>query len=143
MIRYTAEIALGSSKLSSIQRAKDQMLVGVYEDILSTNINASNCTPEERNDKTITMITKFFDPIESMLPASGWLHGGTSPSLGDIAIFAMSSVIHPKYGPREGWSQYYPDWADKYPKICAIRNRIRTYPESAKYFEKWGTLHAC
>ena len=65
-----------------------------------------------------------------------------SPTLGDLAIFAMTSYTHPKYGPTEGWSQIVPGWAERFPKMCAIRDKFRALPQVESYFERWGRFHA-
>ena len=77
-----------------------------------------------------------------MIPETGsYIHGGDRPTLGDLAIFAITSYSHPKYGPTNGWVKHYPDWADKFPKMIAIRDRVMTYPNIAPYLEKWGRFH--
>ena len=91
---YAADVALNAGALTPIQRAQDLMLCGTYEDVLSANIRASpggGGDPAQRGAAVAALVSKFFPPLEAMLPAEGWLHGGPTPSLGDLAIFAIMS----------------------------------------------------
>ena len=97
---------------------------------------------QEKDIKIRTLLDKFLPPIEALLPELGsFIHGGDKPTLGDLAIFAITSYSHPKYGPAQGWSQHYPDWAGTFPKMVAIRDRVRAYPNLAVYIERWGRFH--
>ena len=144
---YAAEIALNSGELTAMQRAQDLMLCGTYEDVLSANMKGApvNSGRDEAYHAAAvtTLIAKFFPPLEAMLPADGWLHGREKPSLGDLAIFAIMSYCHPKYGPAGGWQELAgPGWQAPFPKMCACRDRVRALPQLKAYFEKYGKMHA-
>lgn len=141
---YVAVLTLGSDRLPAELRAVDAMLVGTYDDVLIANMDASPASgsdPTLLRQATTAMMERLFAPIERMLPNEGWLHGDDQPSLGDFAIFAMSSVCHTKFGPRFGWVEYVPGWEASYPKIAAYRRRVRALKPLTLYFEKYGAYH--
>lgn len=138
---YAAEIS-GLIALTPLARAKDAMLTNTLEDVSSGNIRIQGGDGEGKSEKIRELIDKYFKAVEAILPESGsFVHGGEHPTLGDLAIFAMASYSHPKYGPQTGWSQYVPDWSTHYPKICAIRDRVRGLPQLSAYFDRWGRFH--
>ena len=138
---YCAEIA-GVIAPTPLTRAKDSMITNTLEDVSAGNIKIQGGPEEEKDTKIRALLDKFLPPIEAMLPEIGsFFHGGDRPTLGDLAIFAITSYSHPKFGPTRGWVQHYPDWGDRFPKMIAIRDRVRTYPTLTPYFEKWGQFH--
>lgn len=138
---YAAEIS-GLAALTPLARAKDSMISNTLEDISVGNIRIQGGDEAGKNENLRELINKYFTPIEALLPELGsYVHGGERPTLGDLAIYAIASYSHPKYGPTTGWSQHVPEWSASFPKICAIRDRVRALPQLSAYFEKWGRFH--
>lgn len=141
---YAAALALGSEALTATERAVDAMLVATYEDILVVNAKASPVSGGSAAALPLnirSMMDKYFAPIELLLPAGAWLHGGDRPSLGDLAVYAMSSFCHSKFGPKAGWSEIVPQWEEGFPKIKHLHDRVRGLDSLAPYFETYGAYH--
>lgn len=138
---YAAELG-GVLASTPLARAKDAMITNTLEDISSANIRIQGGDEAGKSENLRAVILKYFTPIEALIPEVGsFVHGGENLTLGDLAVFAMASYSHPKYGPSAGWSQYVPNWSESFPKICAIRDRVRSLPQLSDYLEKWGRFH--
>lgn len=144
-------IALFAAHLACVQaenpleRVLDQQYLCQYEEITSLTIKLSQekgMPFQQRNENVTEMMIEYFKPIEDSLPEDGWIHGGRTPTLADLSVFAVASYAHPKNGPVLGWTEYCPRWSEKYPKICAMRDRVRALPTMLDYLKKWNAFHA-
>eukprot|EP00038_Savillea_parva_P014111 m.214277 g.214277 ORF g.214277 m.214277 type:complete len:767 (+) comp27087_c0_seq1:91-2391(+) len=147
---YAATYALTAhhAHLVSMEHAINAMLVGVYNDMTVANARASPThggDASQRGSVTTQLLRQHFSPIERMLRDGDgdevWLHGGSTPTLGDLAVFAMATYCHAEDGPRTGWSELVPGWESAYPKIAACRDRVRGLDGLSSYFDHYGVLH--
>ena len=78
---YCAELA-GLTAGTAFHRAQDLMIVSTLEDIYATNIKVqTTASIEDKGSHISSMMTKFFTPIENMLPEQGhWFHEGGNSS---------------------------------------------------------------
>eukprot|EP00039_Didymoeca_costata_P006427 m.90135 g.90135 ORF g.90135 m.90135 type:complete len:74 (+) comp13255_c0_seq12:2033-2254(+) len=69
--------------------------------------------------------------LENACPESGFIHGGETPSLGDLAIFDMFSSKFP------GLKACGIDLSS-YPKFTSVAEAVGKYPSVAAYCAKRG-----
>jgi len=129
---YAAELALGAANLTATQQATDQMILATYADLQSAMYG---CLFGDDAAKAAGLAAlpekaaKFLGGLEKILPAENFVHGGDSPSLGDLAIFdAVCS-------PFPGLEALKVDLTS-YPKVNAVVAKVKAFPAIAAYFEK-------
>eukprot|EP00039_Didymoeca_costata_P006430 m.90085 g.90085 ORF g.90085 m.90085 type:complete len:743 (+) comp13255_c0_seq6:75-2303(+) len=95
---YAAEIALNSLTLRPEQRAVDNMIKNVHGEIQIKLYKTLFGSDESKAAAKATLpedLKIVMKGLENACPESGFIHGGETPSLGDLAIFDMFSSKFP------------------------------------------------
>merc|ERR1719198_189635 len=119
---YAAELGL-TPNLSSSQRAYDLMYVGWHADIqaemykvLFAKDDVKEAATEEFKQKAPGILAN----VEAMLPATGFIHGAATPSLGDLAVH--NACMSPFPGVVALGIDLEP-----YPKIVALNGSVTAF----------------
>eukprot|EP00940_MAST-03C_sp_MAST-3C-sp2_P000858 g858.t1 len=131
---YAAELSL-TPQLTKAQRAVDMQYLGLHADVQSAMYKCLFGTDEskEAGKKALPgAATKYVSALERMLPAKGFVHGQSSPSIADLAIFDFVTSKFP------GLKALGFDLSS-YPKVLAIVAGVRGFPPLKDYLEDEST----
>jgi len=127
-----AQIALGPGTVQS--RAADAMYAGAHADMQSAMYKCLFGSDESKaagKEALPATAEKFLIAIERMLPAEGFINGGSGPTLGDLALFDVCTSPFP------GLISLGVDLSP-YPKLTALVSKIKEVPRIAAYCAKRG-----
>ena len=127
-----AQIALGQGTVQST--AIDAMYAGTHADLQSAMyacLFGSDESKKAGKERLPDKAEKFLAAIERMLPATGFVNGGTTPTLGDLALFDVCTSPFP------GLPALGIDLAP-YPKLTALLAKVKGGPRIAAYCAKRG-----
>jgi len=131
---YAAELALGSAKLTAAQRAKDAMVAATYADLQAAMYKCmfgDDAAKAEGAKALPATVAKLMGGLERAYPATGYLHGGDTPSLGDLALFDIVNCKFP------GLKALKADLAP-YTKINAMLSTLAEYAPLKAYVAERG-----
>jgi len=135
--RYVANLAPGLSNLTLAERATDDMVAMIKEDILSgTEPGAQNATlaPE----LVPPIMDRYLGVLEGFVPASGFVNARPFPTGADLAILIVLKSGFP-FGKALTNAQY--DGSDRFPKVYALAERAAVYPDVAAYLSTSKTFY--
>jgi len=131
--QYAADLGINSG-LNALQRAVDMEISGAHADVQAAMYKALFGSEESKKQGLKDLppvIEKFFSAFERIFPATGFLHGGSHPTLGDLAVFDLVTSPFPgvlKLGQS----------IDGYPKVKSLVEAIKSYPPLAQYLASRG-----
>lgn len=133
--QYAADLGI-NAHLTPLQRAIDVQILGAHAEVQSAMLKCLFGTDSEKakgkNDLPAAF-DKFFSAFERIYPDDGFLHGGSSPTLGDLAIYDLVSSQFPgliKLGQS----------IDKFPKIQALVKAVQNYKPLGDYLIGRGDI---
>lgn len=131
---YSAEIGL-TPNLSPQQRARDVMILGCHADMQTAMYKCLFGSDESKlkgKEALPARAEALLKGLERVLPAKGtFLHGGSSPSAGDIAVFDFCTSMFP------GLVKLGID-ISKFDKVRALVEKVRNVPTLKAYLAKRG-----
>ena len=130
---YSSEISL-QKNLTVKQRAVDVMYLGAHADMQSAMYKCLFGTDETKaaGKKALpARMAALLAGVELNLPKSGFIHGGTAPSIGDLALFDICTSAFP------GAVKLGIDLTP-YPKLNALLASIKKFAPLKTYLDKRG-----
>ena len=136
---YLADIAPRFASLSPAQRAIDDMLCKIKEDLLQgyATILFGMKGNEAKQATAAADIAKVADKwlpvVEGLLPVGGFVNGMAFPTPGDLAVFSVGKQFTP-FVAAHSMAGY--DAMQKYPKFAELVTRVAECPRVEAYVQK-------
>ncbi|XP_077992719.1 glutathione S-transferase 1-like [Glandiceps talaboti] len=136
VIRYAAAIS-GLAGKTSLEKAKVDMVLGIYTDLLEATVKIMFSPPEKKEEavtNAFEMYKKVFPILEKMLEVSGsgWLVGD-NVTVADMAIFAFGIMADVAVLSQVGRNTHE---AVDVPLLKANRKCVSELPKVKEYCEK-------
>eukprot|EP00908_Phaeocystis_cordata_P020463 Transcript_32122.p2 GENE.Transcript_32122~~Transcript_32122.p2 ORF type:complete len:237 (-),score=85.53 Transcript_32122:34-744(-) len=137
--RYVRELAPKFSVLTPQEKAVDDMVAMIKEDLIHVEPGATNASLAP------SLVTPLYDRYLNVLendgyvPASGFVNGRAFPSGADLAVLVFLKSGFP-FGAALKNAKY--DGAARYPKVYALAERTAAYAPIAAYLKTSKTFYS-
>ena len=125
---YLASIGPKYPKVTPKQKALDDMFMGYLEDIMG--LAAGVILSEGDGALVPVFMSKTLTTLSKHIPASGFVHGLSTPTIADICVLVLTQALIP-FGATlgEGAAETY----GKFPEAVALGERTAAFPAIAKF----------
>jgi glutathione S-transferase len=137
---YIASISPKFSQLTEEQRAVDDLLCKMKEDVLQAFHSMLEDPSEDQGvvgDEVAKVCGIWFPVIEHKLPGDGFIHGLAFPTAADLAVLNVAEAFMP-FGAVYMLGNY--NVHAEFPKFAAHANRVANFPSIKAYLQESETF---